>query len=71
MDRLLTELADRRVLRPDGPITDTIRAERAVTTRDLLTFTWGFEATQGRRRTDTNQQCAPAISEHFLFEHRG
>ena len=43
MDRLLPELADRQVLcRPDGPLTDTIRAERAVTTRDLLTFTWGF-----------------------------
>src|SRR6266566_4672479 len=27
---------------PDGPLTDTIGAERAVTTRDLLTFTWGF-----------------------------
>ena len=43
VDRLLPELADRRVLRrPDGPLADTIRAERAVTTRDLLTFTWGF-----------------------------
>jgi CubicO group peptidase (beta-lactamase class C family) len=43
VDRLLPELADRRVLRrPDGPLTDTIKAERAVTTRDLLTFTWGF-----------------------------
>ena len=43
VDRWLPELADRRVLRrPDGPLTDTIRAERAVTTRDLLTFTWGF-----------------------------
>jgi CubicO group peptidase (beta-lactamase class C family) len=43
VDRLLPELADRRVLRrPDGPLTDTIRAERAVTARDLLTFTWGF-----------------------------
>jgi CubicO group peptidase (beta-lactamase class C family) len=42
-DRLLPELANRRVLRrPDGPLTDTIAAERAVTTRDLLTFTWGF-----------------------------
>ena len=41
--RLLPELANRRVLRrPDGPLTDTIAAERAVTTRDLLTFTWGF-----------------------------
>ena len=43
VDRLLPELAGRRVLRrPDGPLTDTIEAERAVTTRDLLTFTWGF-----------------------------
>ena len=43
VDRWLPELADRRVLRrPDGPLTDTIAAERAVTTRDLLTFTWGF-----------------------------
>ncbi|MGH3179732.1 MAG: serine hydrolase domain-containing protein, partial [Streptosporangiaceae bacterium] len=43
VDWLLPELANRRVLtRPDGPLTDTIRAERAVTTRDLLTFTWGF-----------------------------
>ncbi len=42
-DRLLPELADRRVLRrPDGPLTDTVRAERAPTIRDLLTFTWGF-----------------------------
>jgi hypothetical protein len=28
--------------RPDGPLTDTIEAERAVTARDLLMFTWGF-----------------------------
>ena len=43
VDRLLPELADRRVLRrPDGPLTDTMKAERPVTTRDLLTFTWGF-----------------------------
>src|SRR5690348_1993927 len=43
VDRLLPELANRRVLRrPDGPLTDTIAAERVVTARDLLTFTWGF-----------------------------
>ena len=43
VDRLLPELADRRVLRrPDGPLADTVAAERAVTARDLLTFTWGF-----------------------------
>ena len=40
---LLPELAGRRVLRrPDGPLTDTVEAERPVTVRDLLTFTWGF-----------------------------
>lgn len=43
VDALLPELAGRRVLRrPDGPLTDTIAAERAVCVRDLLTFTWGF-----------------------------
>ena len=43
VDRLLPELADRRVLkRPDGPLSDTVPAERAITTRDLLTFTLGF-----------------------------
>jgi len=43
VDRLLPELAGRRVLRrPDGPLDDTVEAERPVTVRDLLTFTWGF-----------------------------
>jgi CubicO group peptidase (beta-lactamase class C family) len=43
VDGLLPELADRRVLRsPDGPLTDTVPALRPITTRDLLTFTWGF-----------------------------
>jgi CubicO group peptidase (beta-lactamase class C family) len=43
VDKLLPELAGRRVLRhPDGPLADTIAAERAVCVRDLLTFTWGF-----------------------------
>ncbi len=43
VERLLPELAGRRVLRrPDGPLTDTVEAERPVTVRDLLTFTWGF-----------------------------
>ena len=43
VDKLLPELADRRVLRrPDGPLSDTVPAERPVTVRDLLTFTWGF-----------------------------
>jgi CubicO group peptidase (beta-lactamase class C family) len=43
VDRLLPELADRQVLRRmDGPLDDTVPARRPVTTRDLLTFTFGF-----------------------------
>jgi CubicO group peptidase (beta-lactamase class C family) len=43
VDRLLPELAGRRVLRRmDGPLDDTVPAERAITARDLLTFTFGF-----------------------------
>jgi CubicO group peptidase (beta-lactamase class C family) len=43
VDRLLPELADRKVLRRmDGPLEDTVPAARAITTRDLLTFTFGF-----------------------------
>jgi CubicO group peptidase (beta-lactamase class C family) len=43
VDRLLPELAERRVLeRMDGPLDQTVPAERAITTRDLLTFTFGF-----------------------------
>jgi CubicO group peptidase (beta-lactamase class C family) len=43
VDRLLPELAGRRVLRRmDGPLDDTGPASRAITTRDLLTFTFGF-----------------------------
>lgn len=45
VDRLLPELADRRVLREmAGPLDDTVPANRAITTRDLLTFTFGFGA---------------------------
>jgi CubicO group peptidase (beta-lactamase class C family) len=43
VDRLLPELADRRVLRRmDGPLDDTVPADRAITARQLLTFTFGF-----------------------------
>jgi CubicO group peptidase (beta-lactamase class C family) len=43
VERWLPELADRRVLRRlDGPIHDTVPANRSITARDLLTFTWGF-----------------------------
>ncbi len=43
VDRLLPELADRRVLRRlDGPLDDTVPAVRPITVRDLLTFRMGF-----------------------------
>src|SRR5215211_850385 len=43
VDRLLPELADRQVLkRLDGPIDDTVPANRPITVRDLLTFRLGF-----------------------------
>ncbi|HTU86089.1 MAG TPA: serine hydrolase domain-containing protein [Solirubrobacteraceae bacterium] len=43
VDRLIPELADRRVLvRPDGPLDETVPAARPITIRDLLTFTFGF-----------------------------
>lgn len=43
VERLLPELADRQVLRRiDGPLDDTVPANRPITLRDLLTFTFGF-----------------------------
>lgn len=43
VEALLAELAGRRVLvRPDGPREATVPATRAITARDLLTFTWGL-----------------------------
>ena len=43
VDRLLPELANRRVMRRmDGPLNDTVPAVGPVTVRGLLTFTFGF-----------------------------
>src|SRR5215470_15290794 len=43
VDRLLPELAGRRVLRRvDGPIDDTVPAARPITVEDLLTFRTGY-----------------------------
>jgi CubicO group peptidase (beta-lactamase class C family) len=43
VDRLLPELADRKVLRRlDAPLDDTVPARRPITVRDLLTFRMGF-----------------------------
>src|SRR5216683_2644140 len=45
VDRLLPELADRKVLRTiDSPLDDTVPAIRPITLRDLLTFRLGFGA---------------------------
>jgi CubicO group peptidase (beta-lactamase class C family) len=43
VERWLPELADRRVLRRiDGPLDDTIPAQRPITVEDLLTFRMGY-----------------------------
>lgn len=43
VERLLPELANRKVLkRIDGPLDETVPANRSITVRDLLTFTMGF-----------------------------
>jgi CubicO group peptidase (beta-lactamase class C family) len=43
VDRLLPELANRRVLKQlDGALDDTVPAARSITVRDLLTFRMGF-----------------------------
>lgn len=48
VDRLLPELANRKVLkRLDGPLDDTVPARRAITVRDLLTFRMGFGLIMG------------------------
>jgi CubicO group peptidase (beta-lactamase class C family) len=45
VDRLLPELADRKVLRSiDSALDDTVPANRQITLRDLLTFRLGFGA---------------------------
>jgi CubicO group peptidase (beta-lactamase class C family) len=49
VDRLLPELANRKVLkRLDGPIDDTVPANRRITVRDLLTFRLGIGAVVAR-----------------------
>jgi CubicO group peptidase (beta-lactamase class C family) len=78
VDDLLPELADRQVIRrPDGPIDDTVPAERPITLRDLLTFRAGmgmdfsfpqqtvFEAMaeRGLSTAPPNPQAAPSVDE--------
>jgi CubicO group peptidase (beta-lactamase class C family) len=41
VERYLPELGNRRVLRRlDGPLDETVPAQRSITLRDLLTFRW-------------------------------
>jgi CubicO group peptidase (beta-lactamase class C family) len=48
VDRLLPELANRKVLkRLDAPLDDTVPATRSITVRDLLTFRMGFGIVMG------------------------
>jgi CubicO group peptidase (beta-lactamase class C family) len=62
VDRLLPELADRRVLkRIDGPLDDTVPAKRAITLRDLLTFEMGFGLIWGPQDAHPIQRAAAAL----------
>jgi CubicO group peptidase (beta-lactamase class C family) len=58
VDRLLPELADRKVLkRIDGPLDDTVPAKRSITVRDLLTFRMGFGSVMAPPGTYPIQQA--------------
>jgi CubicO group peptidase (beta-lactamase class C family) len=64
VDRLLPELADRQVLRRmDGPLDATVPAERPVTARDLLTFTFGFGMSLEMFTADTPWPVVAAAEE--------
>jgi CubicO group peptidase (beta-lactamase class C family) len=53
VDRLLPELAKRRVLkRIDGPLDDTVAADRPIAVEDLLTFRMGYGIIVATFRTD-------------------
>ena len=66
VDRLLPELADRKVLkRLDAPLEETVPAERPVTVRDLLTFRMGFGVVIAPPGTYPIQR---AVSELLLFQ---
>ena len=62
VDRWLPELANRRVLsRIDGPLDDTVPAERAITLRDLLAFRMGFGLVWGPQDALPIQRAAHAL----------
>jgi CubicO group peptidase (beta-lactamase class C family) len=65
VDRLLPELAGRRVLkRLDGALDDTVPAHRPITVRDLLTFRMGFGIVMGPPDVSPIQK---AVSEQQIF----
>jgi CubicO group peptidase (beta-lactamase class C family) len=62
VDRLLPELAGRRVLlRVDGPLDDTVPAARPITVRDLLTFRMGFGIVWGPPDATPIQRAAAEL----------
>jgi CubicO group peptidase (beta-lactamase class C family) len=64
IDRLLPELANRRVLRRlDGPLDDTVPAKRPILLQDLLTMTMGMGAIMESGR----YPILEALSERALF----
>jgi CubicO group peptidase (beta-lactamase class C family) len=66
VDRLLPELADRRVLkRLDGPLDEVVPANRPITVRDLLTFRMGFGIVMAPSGTYPIQN---AVSELLIFQ---
>ena len=66
VDRLLPELADRKVLRRlDGPLDDIVPANRPISLRDLLTFRMGFGVVMAPPGTYPIQR---AVSELLLFQ---
>jgi CubicO group peptidase (beta-lactamase class C family) len=66
IDRLLPELADRNVLRRlEGPLDETVPANRPITVRDLLTFRMGFGIVMAPPATYPIQR---AVSELLLFQ---
>lgn len=68
VDRLLPELANPRVLRRvDGPLHDTVPAERAITVRDLLTFTFGFGLTMDMFTAPRPWPVVAAANDRHLF----
>jgi CubicO group peptidase (beta-lactamase class C family) len=63
VDRLLPELADRKVLkRFDGPLDETVSAERPITVRDLLTYRMGFGIVMAPPDTYPIQKAASDLS---------